>query len=373
MLSPWRLIVRDRFSGQTVSNITAIARGKNGRSLLNRASTLGFIVPADHPAVWHPAADGLPKIEEGIRSVHLLHYEPVPPWGEYAYVPRFSGIVWSLEDSGDENGAETIVSCVSPFHLYTKRPVMNDDGTTAVVDFTNLPGEGIVAALHNRTVNHYGSVGLVLGTLEATPVRAQRWDNAHDLATALTEMAGSFNGFDLEEEPLSGETPGQIARLHVRARLGQKRPFKIGWGVPPHNARSVSRKKTMETVANDLTITGGQDWLKRERESAGSIAKYGRILGSDAIEDVTVPEFMDVLADEQIALRALPFESVSFSPTIRVAPWDDVSLGDTFDVEASERLRGGFKGVQRCYGFAYEILDGSGEASISELIVKEEA
>lgn len=370
--APWRLLVRHRWTGEVVSVITGIARAKVGKATLNRPSTFGFVVPSDHPSVWHPASDGLPKIEEGVRTVHLLHWEPVPPWGDYAYVPRFSGPIWSMEDVGDENGVETLVSCVSPLHLYTKRPVQKADGSTDVVEFTNVPAQQIVQQLHDRTVATHGSVGLVLGTLETIAPRAMRWDNAHDLAAAFLELAGGFGGFDMFEEPLAGDVAGQTARLNVLQRKGSHRPLKIAWGVPPHTAKAVSRKKTMETVANDLRINGGAEWMRPHRTDAASKTKYGTMLGEDTIEDVTVPSFLEVLADEQIKLRSVPFESVSFTPTFRVAPWDELDIGDTFDVEAGERLRGGFKGVQRCYGFGYEIPDGSADAVITDITVKGE-
>lgn len=140
----------------------------------------------------------------------------------------------------------------------------------------------------------------------------------------------------------------------------------LAWGAPPHNVASIERLQDMDSFANDVTIYGGAA-TARPRSGVGDLASqaaYGTYEAGDVYPDLTLQSYIDGLADAELVTRARPKEIVSWTPQIDqrneatlLAPFDDFNLGTLFNVSAGPRLRGGFEGVQRCWGFDLDIDD----------------
>lgn len=344
----WRLVLCDSL-GRPISELTRLARGRHLSVRLNRPWQLTFQVPSDDDRVAGMHVDGLPRLEVLARTVKAYRQHPLPD-GSQEWRLRFTGWVWQLEDSGDADTATTQVVCVDAFQTLSRRH------TAAEVSFTDENGARIALQLIDQA-NAVTPTGITTegSVIETSPARTVSYQH-HDIGGSLAELASAFNGFDLYFQPLD-RTDGVLARFHAFARLGRNQPGVVfGWGAGPNNVREISRLRDGQATTNDLLALGAEGITHRP-ERIPPIGPYLEAVSS--YSDVTNPEYLEALAQEELRFRSRPREIVRIVPQAGRAPqpWTHVMLGDTVEVYAGSRLRGGFAGVMRVYGWDVEISD----------------
>lgn len=344
----WRLVLCDSL-GRPISELTRLGRGRHLSVRLNRPWQLTFQVPSDDDRVAGIHVDGLPRLEVLARTVKAYRQHPLPD-GSQEWRLRFTGWVWQLEDSGDADAATTQVVCVDSFQTLSRRH------TAADVTFADENGARIALQLIDQA-NAVAPTGITTSgsVVETSPNRTVSYQY-HEIGGALAELASAFNGFDLYFQPVD-RADGVLARFHAFARLGRNQPGVVfGWGVGPNNVREISRLRDGQATTNDLLALGAEGITHRP-ERIPPIGPYLEAVSS--YSDVTNPEYLEALAQEELRFRARPREIVRIVPQAGRAPqpWTHVMLGDTVEVYAGARLRGGFAGVMRVYGWNVELSD----------------
>jgi hypothetical protein len=368
----WNVQLCD-LSGFPISNLTPIATSRKLKVRMNRPSSLELVLPSWDAAVNSMHTDALPFVEPLARTIKAFRQETPPGGGTPTNVIRFAGIVWQVADEGDANGvAHTTLSAFAPMKRLERRRVYDGSGPSAsdkLVVFTATDGAQVAKTIVDRSQTFRGSAGIStsgLGSVfETTPTRDLRWERKR-VAPALVELTDAFNGFDLDFAPVD-RTDGILAVMSAYSRLGATRQDVIfGWNVDPRNVKAIKRIQDGEQIANLLLgIGAGQqqaDAILSEQTNAVSRSIYGVYEDVDEFGDVTNQTFLDALVQEEVAFRAKPRELVEVTPAQNAPPpWiDDDGIttwreGDSFYVYASESLRSGFAGLQRCYGFDLDI------------------
>lgn len=117
-MSAWRILVGDRF-GNTLTNVSPIAVGRQYVGALNRPAMFTFKVPASDTRVAGLHTDGLPFVGEG-RSVRAYRREAQQD-GSTAWVVRFTGYMWQVTDEGNDADQWTTCVCFDPLQLLNRR------------------------------------------------------------------------------------------------------------------------------------------------------------------------------------------------------------------------------------------------------------
>lgn len=114
-MGAWQVILGDQ-QGRSISNISAIAFGKQYTGTLNRPAMFTFWVPADDPRVsgLYTAGDGLPYLTE-TRTLRCYRQEAG------GWVLRFAGHIWIVEDDGDAQTQKSAVTAYDPLLLANLR------------------------------------------------------------------------------------------------------------------------------------------------------------------------------------------------------------------------------------------------------------
>lgn len=382
-MAQWRLVLCD-INGAAISNVTSIATGKTFSYKLNRPASASFTVPANHPLVANNHSDGYPILDPARRVLKAYRKEQQSD-SSYKYVIRFSGYIWQLQDNGDENDATTQVTAYDPMQRLSKRIVRDAAGSkSSPVIFTSLDGGQIAKTIIDRTNNFGGSTGVATtGHFDSVTTQTITYQDKA-VGDAIVDFTNLANGFDVAFTPVD-QTDGNLVTFNVYEERGSVKPTLIfGWGITPHNVSSISRVLDSESLANDIDALGstnsGADQLRTNQQDLGSISDYGRYEAVSTYSDIAVDSFLSDLASEELSFRAQPKELVSITPvasdTLRNGkplpvpePFTDFDLGDTFYVYAGTRLRGGFAGLQRCYGFDISIND-DGAENISNILTQ---
>jgi len=365
----WRMMLCDR-AGRPLSPLTGIAKNRSLQLRLNRPARLSFTVPANDPLVAGIHTDGLPLLEPLCRVVKAYSKATLDT-GIVAWVLRFAGYVWQLEDAGDGTSAWTSAVCFDPLQYLRHRR------TAALREYTDQDG-GQIARNLVATANATAPTGITVddGVFEQSPTRTVRYERA-PVADAIIQLADAFNGFDIELRPLDRQD-GVLCSMNAFARLGQHQPSVIfGWAVAPHNVREVHRLQDGDTIANHLIMTGasgtGSDAISSEHDDATSQSVFGYHEDVDAVGDVTNTLLLEALGIEELGWRKRARELVRMlpQPGRGPQPWVHYHLGDTVYVYAGSDLRGGLAGVQRIYGWTVELTDEAVER-VTEVVVSPE-
>lgn len=370
-MAAWRFILGDLL-GRPIANLTPIAKDVGLGFRLLRPDALTLRVPSDHADVGGLHTDGHPKVDSLRRTLRAYRRERQSD-GSYEWTIRFAGVVWNLQDVGDEASAWTTISAYSPMQRLSARYTgldtadrVGDGGALAkaLVDATNALGPTGIAT------SGYGNV------FETTPTRSVRYERK-EIGAALIELAGAYNGFDFDFVPIhqpAGTENGTLVAMHVYGRKGANRENAVfAYAKSPHNVARIERLIDPSIVANAISGFGGAlagaDGISSSAGSATSLADFGRYEAIEVESDVVTQSFLDALMAEEAVLRARPRDMVKISPATsettadgtrrgRVPePWRDFEIGDTVQVWAGEKLRGGFVALQRVYGFGLTVDD----------------
>lgn len=394
-MAAWRFVLCDQV-GNPIEHITTVARDKQLQYRLNRPQRCSFTVDASDNRIAGLHTDGYPKLDAGRRTVKCYRQEWDATNGRMAYNLRLFGVVWQLQDVGDEQRSSTAVQIVDPLVRLGRR------FTAARVPFTDTDGLLIARSLIDTT-NAMAPTGILTtgGRVEATPHRDITFQRK-DVFGAIYDLAAAFNGFDFDLVPLD-RTDGTLARFDGYAKRGQLRQDAVfGWGTAPHNVKRVERLVDMEQYANSVlgigSLGSGADALLSPTntpagspttspglQSADGVSKFGLYEYVDTIGDITSQAFLDALVQDELTLRTIRRELVQFVPQPLAGPltstgagpsgpWDPFTgwtLGDTVPLVVGSKLRGGFTGIQRIYGFDL-VLDNDGREIVNGIYAQQQ-
>lgn len=355
----WRTIICD-LNGLPISNITRRATDRAFQFRLNRPDSYTFRVPSDAPEVVGPWSDNRPYIEEGTRTIKAYRRELADDGVTYRYVLRFAGTIETVQDEGTPDDAHTTVVAYSPFYTLNKRLCRDSAGNPANVTFDNASAVEIVANLLAWTITYAGNPGIAWGGAArggaiGTFTASYQYQT---IASAIIGLTDSFNGFDILWVP-KDRTDGVLATATVTARAGVTQAHVVfGWGVAPHNVETITNFKDRGTLANVIYGIGPDGAAVGPASDGSSIALYGQLETSESLGDVNAA-MVSPLITEELSFRKQPRQIVQIVPGAGVAfrPFIDFGLGDMINVWAGTRLRGGFTGVQRVYGFDLSLND----------------
>jgi hypothetical protein len=358
----WRIALCD-LNGNRLAWLHTIATDRTGVWKLNRPATLTFHVPSDHANVATIHTDGLPLLEEQCRTIKAWHLEAG------TYVLRFTGLVWNVQDDGDETGVTTEVTCFDPLQMLSHRDILASDGDTIweatgseYALWTNKDQTTIARNLVDRSNTFHGPTGLTTSggqfdtTVPRTIVGAKGM-----IAPFLTDLMETADGFDLRLDYLD-QTDGVLARFNAVARAGVPNPNTVfNWGTGQKNVQRTRRLKQGDKLANSISGWGGPDQneIFHRAEDATSVARYRRRRAHSVRPEIQIQPFIEAVVLDELAFRKQPREVVEFFPLsgLAPAPWINLQLGDTVTVNVGARLRGGFSGLQRIHGWELDMGD----------------
>ncbi|HVL53945.1 MAG TPA: hypothetical protein VM344_06755, partial [Vitreimonas sp.] len=171
--------------------------------------------------------------------------------------------------------------------------------------------------------------------------------------------------------PQITSTPETLGYLRVASTFPDTATLPFSWDAPPHNIQAIERTEDMEAIANHLTVYGADIEAAPRPSAAGtdatSVTTFGAYEDIAVYSDITLQPHLNRLRDSHLAARRLPRELVMWTPQPSVQnaettlySWD-FTLGALVTVTAGPRLRGGFTGIQRVWGYDLAISDESVE------------
>lgn len=360
----WVFQICDR-AGAAISNITQIARDRVFQYRLGQPTTLTFSVPAEDEAIGGMHTDGQPVLDAGDRIVKAFRWERQND-GSMARTLKYLGIVWQAQDAGQGETAHVAVTCTEPTSLLAKRYAIAaeaDGGGPQHVVFDGIDATIIVEMLIQRTNDisymgfDWGEEGMEIGVDRSV---TYQW---RTIADVLTELSNALNGFDWYFAPSDADWY-YYGDLVPVPKLGQTRSdIVFGWDMPPHNVARMERMLNMDNTANYLWTVGntgsGADAIVSIAEDVDSQNTYGRMEVMDTFSDVSDAGYLAALTADDLNFRSIRREIVQFMPSSGSWPmfWDDFNIGDTVQVGAGPKLRGGFLGYMRIVGVDVMIDD----------------
>lgn len=370
----WRIILCDAL-GAPIEDLTPYTYDRKISYRLNRPSVMTFRVPSDARLVNELAPDGKPNLMT-IRRV-IKGYRAEVQGGQEYYNLRFIGLIWQIEDSGDLDSAWTNVVVFGAFQILSKRLCVNAAGSESAASFTNVDGGLIVSTMLTK-LNSLSYSGIDMGTRDTTAARTADFSYL-DMASAMAQLTGAYQGFDIEMVPLD-RRDGHLQTLNIKGRKGAYRPNAIfAWGLPPHNVNTINRLNDAEQYANSVLLLGAPPPVDgalpiTSSQTAASPAEARVFRIMESYPDITNTAYLTALAQEELTFRQLAREMISFTPQPGRAPepFTDYDTGDTVPIYVGSRLRGGFQGVVRIYGFDLELTNES-EERVTALLLSPES
>jgi hypothetical protein len=337
-------------------------------------------------------------------------------------VLKFHGVVWRIDDSGEENDTYTEFTAFDPMVYWPMKPVRDDEGVVfpplddetyeTIFEF-HRDGPAIMEhIIHNSNFSD-GPSGIQVGQVATGGMnlhaRPTDWPlSIEDARRMLTETGR------LDIVMNATESGGYMAIMNLYngdygSDLSGSVSFQYQAGA--FNVKSVKRSQDMSTVCNKLWYLGGPkqddgqhfcwsitkddpcldtypEWAAIKSLMLASRTTYGQLVEfriMDAFggtggcpEPVNEPTpgvctaapgstrrlYWNQYINETL-LRAVPRTLVTVTPIKGISPSFDA--GDLVGVQAGARLRGGFSGAQRVYEFTVNV-DREGVAELGELV-----
>ena len=386
-------------------DISNIASGKSWTRRLNRPSSASCRIPGH-----------LADVTVGISKLKVYDGGTL----------RFHGVVWRVDDAGDEDKTYTEFTAYDPMIYWPKRIARDIDGDYSNPDFieryTTAPL--IMESIINRSIDYEGGMKMSVGTLStggpALSGKPTDWPQTLDDIRKLLVDTGWL---DIVVEPT--ESPSTIATVDLyNGSYPQSGGYgsdltatvNFGYGTGLNNVRKITRSEDMSTVCNKLRFLlggrkgvpadpkGAQHWKADVQRDDGCLpgnpgdftppirdctpgpgvgGQPGTPLGIlidasrsdyDELQEVRIYDaegsyllresYYRIWQNESI-VRARPRTLVTITP-VRGTPLT-FDHGDLITVQAGSVLRGGFSGVQRVYSFTVNI-DDEGVADLGELV-----
>lgn len=390
----WRYVLDD-------VDVSSIASDKTATRVHNGIGSAGCRIPSRELADITGFAIGTSRLKVYDDANVLWHH----------------GIVWHVNDDGDENTCWTTITSVDPMALWPMRPARDADGDfsnpTFMADF--VTGPQILAEILANSVTHEGNLFLDLssGTIETggADLSATLVDWPMTIADIASELFDT-GMCDVVIDPIDvGTTIGRFNAYNggYGADLSGSVVFQYGMGA--NNVRRAVRAQSMAEMCNKLyyflgpkvSTIGDQDATQHWRSNVTGdhpdlpVPPGGDIGDSDplgllraqsqsdywvsmdirtfdsAVDSGTDAEdaqsgtdalFLRLWQAEQLA-RVSARTLCKITPVRGTEP--SFTVGDLITVQAGTVLRGGFSEVQRVYRLTVNI-DDNGVVDLGEIL-----
>jgi len=383
--------------GTVIADIASIASDKRITRRLNRPAKLEFNVPSDNALVNTIGADGHPYLAAGYRQISVVLDGP----GLY-----FHGIVWILEDEGDEDISRTKVTCYDPMVVWNHRPARDGVASGDAGDFSDptfiqrnetgpqimeeilVQSENTVDVLDNDPNGAEGPLFIDLAAstfagggadLSGAPTNFPM--SIGEIATLLTNSGE----LDIYIAPLihvpGGGTLSNMATVHCyNGNFGTDLSGSVNfdYATGDFNARHFKRSDSMEQISTKVFYYLGprldiQHWrssvtgelLLPANPALETLVNDGRTeLGvfmdlefydNQGSEASARPLYVTLWMLESM-LRAKPREMLYVTPVRGIGP-GLFDIGDVITVNIGSKARRTTSGEQRIYGFTVTIDD----------------
>lgn len=361
----WRTLLCD-IQGNPLSNLSTLATNRKWTGVLNSPTTFSFTVDPDHPKIRTLHTDGAPYLDYIRRMVKAYRYEQLQT-GSWAYVLRFAGYVWPIQDTGDEEGQSSQITCYDPMIMLGKRFARTASGAITKVAFTTTDGGQILKTIVDRTNNVViggGPTGLITagGTFETIPTASVSWDYK-----MLSDTVGELTkGFDISVTPKDSIIQ-EHGILNAWAHRGVDRQDTLfSWNTLPHSLAGVSRTMDPTDAANaifGLGSTSSGTQLSAAAVDGPNAANYMQLEALATYSDVRDMTHLQQLVASDLVNRRPPQESITVTPFDGLEPWRNFDVGDYVYTSADPALRGGIlKRQERLYGMTVDIDDEDNES-----------
>jgi hypothetical protein len=392
--------------GASLGDISSVCYDRGRVKLLNGPQVVTGTVPSWHELVNATEADGLPTLAEGYRCLRVRKSGAIV----------FNGIVWHVEDDGDETTCETRFTAIDPMGAFWPRRVARDaDGDFSLPSFMQdfTTGPEIMAEILANSITHEGELGLDVGTaagggadVSAAPVD---WPMSIGDVYMTLVRTGELDAVitPLDGTGSSGRIMGEVDLYN--GDFGTDRTASVVFEYAPGSGvGNVSRFRRTGDMANILNKYYKYLGPKLdEQHYAGNITADDPTLPDPpqtTIEsrmnasrsDLSVFFGWDIVDDEygnelrglhqrswqmELWLRSIPRELIAITPSKKgaLAPAgysafdsSDFDVGDLVAFETTNRARKAASGAVRVYGIPIGIDDDGGE-TIEDLILSSDA
>jgi hypothetical protein len=392
----WKYFIAS-LDGTGISDYSKLARDRVCEVVLNAPLMLRGGVPSDNPQVnLVYTDDGYddPYLNEGTRLLWGFRRESdTSPY----YTVRAGTLINLVGDTAEQDDATSAFTGWDPWHYLFSRPVCNVDGSLPGKDglsFSNTQAAVVIATLLQNTIDNHGFTYIDAGTMfsgsyqytgnletsagmeidivfqQGTSV-GQAWQQVCDLGVCdiILEPVYAPAGRILTD---FSTVYNFLVQLNVYAQAGSTHDELIfAWNLPGRSLTRLSRIFDGSSRANNLAFQAGQGGVFGAAPvvtDAASETKFGEYWAQQFFPGVTGPSGISVvtsLAEQQLALRNVGRETVTFSPAPERSPrpWQDYNLGDRVPVWASRAFRdllgeeSAERQYQRIYGWTANISD----------------
>jgi len=341
----WTLFIVD--SAGTGLGVVPYAYELNITYQLNNPDMAQFKVP-----VTSSIAD---SIEPG--STYLKAYRRGV--GETTSTLRFYGPVWIVEESGTNSGVDMVTVTAMGIHNYlTKR------FTTA--QYTSFTDQGtIIKGIIDTTNSTDGETGIrtsVVSTTVGITRKVDYSDAKLPISEVISQFGDASDGCDTWITPIELSS-GKMGDLNCAAVRGEFQAGAIfGYGEKTTaNCTTMSRVRTMELVAND--VTGYSDNLATQWIDTSSVANYRRLMADVSFTETITSEILDYRTRGYLDLHVTPdaVAEVSMIGGPRAPKlFTDFDIGDFVPVYY-QKADIVFYSVNRVYGATIAINEGGVE------------
>ena len=402
----WKFVLRDRLQND-LADISAIAFDKKLHRRLNRPAVATCRVPSGNALVYTIyGGDGWgdPYLAEGTRL--LAVYQRATPSSPWVIVHQ--GVVWYLEEAGDENTVYTDITSMDPLAFWPMRPVRDSTGNLISPEFgdpisgpalvkaialnSEQAGDGTAADCEGPLFLDIGGGDYDLSGVNMTPDKVMDWPfTMGDMLTMLTDTGLC----DVWVDPIDSPGSNKIGRLNAKTTAGSDRPsIHFDYGLGDYSIAQIRRSKSVDSVCNKLwyylgprrsrdrwagNITGTQtaagghtDMSDLVSLTSNSRSRYGVMMQIRIYDHIGAENTGRLLYErlwrQETTLRARSREMLYVTPKRNaIFGPQELKLGDVIRVNASSIIRQGFtNAAQRIYGYVTSIDDDAVQA-IEEL------
>lgn len=325
----------------------------------------------------------------------------------------FHGIVWTMEDQGDENTCYTRILAADPMVLWPRRPARDADGDFSFPSFwtTQSTGPAIMKYLLDNSATWEGQLFVDTGgTIAAGGVDLSGTPVDYPMTIAdVWEAIAATGVCDLVLQPVDS-TPSIVQLSAYNGDYGSDLSGSVvfQYATGAHNVRTLRRFRDMTDMVNKLyyfgpnittLTTGATDPQHFQWNVTGdnpllanppggdvdypnplgdlinaSRAAYWVSMDVQIHDDATpgndsatspAPELALRRWQGEIQSKVNPRELVHFTPVRGLEP--SFTPGDLVTIEAGSLVRGGFTGKQRVYELTVQI-DNDGVTEIGEIV-----
>lgn len=327
------------------------------------------------------------------------------------------GIVWHLNDDGDENTCYTTVTSVDPMALWPGRAARDADGDFSLPTFLTdfVTGPQILEEILTNSVTHEGDLFLDLagGTVETGGVDVSGLPVDWPMTIAdVASLLFDTGMVDVVITPIdSGSNIGRFNAYNGNYGDDLSGSVVFQYGMGAYNVRRATRVQSMDQMCNKLWYLLGpkvetigdpaaaQHWRGNVTGDHPDLANPpgGDIDDLDPLGALRAQSQADYWVSMDVRVFDTAYDGLSDDPEsqdgyealylrqwqaeqqLRVGPRTlckitpvrgtepSFTTGDLIGVEAGTVLRGGFSEVQRVYRLTVNI-DDNGVVDLSELV-----